>query len=87
MDQPYRNIASFETFGMIQLGAPLRSRLSDSVRPALGDVLRDLQVASFRDTFSVAAGVCFASLLPAAFLGRRKQPTEAERLTDSQKVG
>jgi hypothetical protein len=38
--------------------------------PRFGDLLRDLQVDSFSDTFLVAAGVCFVAILPAAFLGR-----------------
>lgn len=38
--------------------------------PAFESQLRDLQVDSFSDTFIVTAAICFATLIPAFFLGR-----------------
>jgi hypothetical protein len=40
--------------------------------PNYGGLLRGLQVESFRETFLVAALVCFATIFPAALLGRGK---------------
>ncbi len=41
--------------------------------PGFESQLRGLQVESFRDTFIVAAGVCFATLLPVLALGRGRR--------------
>jgi MFS family permease len=38
--------------------------------PRFVELLRGIQVESFRETFVAAAVVCFVSLIPAAFLGR-----------------
>ena len=43
--------------------------------PRLAEILRGLQVDSFQDTFIVTAAVCFASVLPALLLGRRRPPS------------
>jgi MFS family permease len=40
--------------------------------PEFESQLRDLQLGSFSDTFIVTAAVCFATLLPALFLGRAR---------------
>ena len=40
--------------------------------PRFDAVLRGLQVESFQDTFLVTAIVCFVTLLPALFLGKRR---------------
>ena len=42
--------------------------------PRFAELLRGLQVDSFRDTFVVTAGVCFASVLPALLLRRAPLP-------------